>query len=67
MELIFGIGNVVIGIIMSLIGLRVYNPFNGKNNSEKEEEWYDKNGTFFLIGGILMTLFGIFKVIANSY
>ncbi|WP_320815350.1 hypothetical protein [Flavobacterium sp.] len=65
MELIFGIGNIGIGIMMTLIGFKVYNPFKGKNESEKEKIWFNKFGTFFKIGGIAMFIFGITKTISN--
>ena len=65
MELIFGFGNIGIGIMMTLIGFKIYNPFKGKNDPEKEELWFKKFGTFFKIGGIAMLLFGILKTINN--
>ena len=49
---VFGIGNVAVGLIMTLIGFKVYNPFKGKNEPEKEAQWYAKFGLFFKIGGI---------------
>jgi hypothetical protein len=63
MELIFGIGNIVIGIIMTLIGFKVYNPFKGKNEPEKEEQWFKKFGTFFKIGGIAILIWGLIKLL----
>ncbi|WP_298514785.1 hypothetical protein [uncultured Kordia sp.] len=63
MELFLGIGNITIGVMMTLIGFKVYNPFKGKNQPEKEEEWYRKFGTFFKIGGIAVLIFGILKLI----
>ncbi len=65
MELIFGIGNIGTGILMTLIGFKIYNPFKGKNEPEKEELWFKKFGLFFKIGGIAMLLFGILKTISN--
>lgn len=65
MELFFGIGNMVMGIIMTLIGFKVYNPFKGKNEPEKEKDWYKKFGVLFKIGGIAILLFGVFKTIQN--
>jgi hypothetical protein len=65
MELVFGIGNIGIGAIMTLIGFKVYNPFKGKNEPVKEELWFKKFGTFFKIGGIVMLIFGIIKTVTN--
>ena len=65
MELLFGIGNIVIGTMMTLIGFKIYNPFEGKNEPEKEALWFTKNGTFFKVGGIALLAFGIFKTIVN--
>lgn len=62
-DLFFGIGNILFGSIMALIGFKVYNPFKGKNDPEKEEQWYRKFGTFFKIAGIAILLFGIIKLI----
>ncbi len=63
MELVFGIGNIVIGIMMTLIGFKVYNPFKGKNDPEKEEQWFKKFGTFFKIGGISILIWGLIKLL----
>jgi len=65
MDLFFGIGNIVMGIVMTLIGFKVYNPFKGKNEPEKEEQWFKKFSTFFKIGGIVLLIFGIIKTIGN--
>ena len=35
MELVFGIGNIGIGALLTLIGFKFYNPFKGKNEPEK--------------------------------
>ena len=51
--------------MMTLIGFKVYNPFKGKNEPEKEEQWYKKFGTFFKIGGIAILVTGIIKMIGN--
>lgn len=59
--MIFNIGNLVIGLLLVLIGFRVYNPFKGKN-PEQEEEWYKSYGMFFKIAGILILLFGLLKL-----
>jgi hypothetical protein len=63
MELIFGIGNIGIGIVVTLVGFKIYNPF--KQEPEKEELWYKKFGTFFKIGGIAMLIFGLIKTLGN--
>lgn len=65
MDLFFGIGNMAIGLMMALIGFKVYNPFKGKNEPKKEEQWYKKFGTFFKIGGIAILIGGIIKLIRN--
>lgn len=65
MEVFFGIADVGFGIIMTLIGFKVYNPFRGKNEPEKEEQWYRKFGLLFKIGGMAILIFGIFKTIGN--
>ena len=65
MDLYFGITNILAGIIMTLIGFKVYNPFKGKNQPEKEEEWYKKFGTFFKIAGIAVFLFGLFMTFSG--
>lgn len=63
MDLVPGIVNIGIGIMMSLIGFKVYNPFKGKNEPEKEQQWYKKFGTFFKIGGVVILIFGIVKTV----
>ncbi len=63
MDLIFGIGNIGIGIVMTSIGFKIYNPF--KQEPEKEKLWYKKFGTFFKIGGIAMLIFGLIKTLGN--
>lgn len=65
MELVFGFGNIGIGVIMSIIGFKVYNPFKNKNTPEKEELWFKKFGTFFKIGGIIMLILGVLKTVSN--
>lgn len=65
MNLFFGIGNIIIGIMMTLIGFKVYNPFKSRKEPEKEKQWYKKFGGFFKIGGILMLVIGLFKTIVN--
>jgi hypothetical protein len=65
MDLFFGIGNIGIGLMMTLIGFKVYNPFKGKNEPEKEELWFKKFGTFFKIGGIAMLILGVLKTLTN--
>ena len=65
MDLFFGIGNIAIGLMMTLIGFKVYNPFKVKNETEKEEKWYKKFGTFFKIGGVAILIFGTIKMIGN--
>ena len=63
MDLFFGLGNIVVGLMMTLIGFKVYNPFKGKNEPEKEEQWYKKFGMLFKIGGIAVLIFGIIKTV----
>jgi hypothetical protein len=64
MDLIFGIGNIAIGTMMSLVGFKAHNPFKGKNEPEKEEIWVKKFGAFFKVGGIGILIFGIIKILA---
>jgi len=59
MENLLYFGNVLIGILFTLIGFKIYNPFKGKDQPEKEELWYRKFGTFFMITGPLLVIFGI--------
>ena len=65
MDLFFGIGNIGIGLLITLIGFKIYNPFKGKNTPEKEELWYKKFGIFFKIGGILLLIVGLITTIGN--
>ncbi|MEY5048543.1 MAG: hypothetical protein RLZZ175_1902 [Bacteroidota bacterium] len=65
MDLIIGICNLSIGLIMSLLGFKFYNPFKGKNEPEKEELWFKKFGAFFKIGGIIMLILGVLKTVSN--
>ncbi len=65
MDLVFGIGNVVFGILITLIGFKIYNPFKGKNEIEKEEKWYKKFGKLFKIGGVIILIFGIINTIGS--
>ena len=65
MDLFFGIANIAVGLLMTLIGFKAYNPFKGKNEPEKEEQWYKKFGIFFKLGGIAILIFGIINMIGN--
>jgi hypothetical protein len=59
MELFFNLGQIAAGLYITAVGFRLYNPFKGKNEPDKEEEWYRKFGTFFKYGGIALVIFGI--------
>ena len=61
MDLFFTVGNIVIGIILTLIGFKIINPF--KNNPEFEEKWNKKYANLFKIIGIILILFGVIKLI----
>lgn len=65
MELFFGISNIGFGLILALIGFKIYNPFKGKNLPEKEQEWYKKFGTLFKLGGIGLFVWGMINTIGN--
>jgi len=65
MDLFFGVGNIVFGLVLILIGFKVYNPFKGKNMPEKEEQWYKKFGTLIKVGGIVVFIFGIINLIGS--
>ncbi|MCE7992931.1 MAG: hypothetical protein HEP71_13160 [Roseivirga sp.] len=65
MDLFFVIGNVAFGLIMTLIGFKVYNPFKGKNEPEKEELWFKKFGTFFKVAGIIILIGGLIRLFAQ--
>jgi hypothetical protein len=63
MELFFAIGQLIAGIYMTLVGFKVINLFKGKNEQEKEEQWYKKFGVFFKYGGIVLVLLAIFQLV----
>lgn len=65
MDFFFSVGNIIIGLFLALIGFKVYNPFKGKNQPEKEEEWYNKFGTIFKVIGIGILIFGIIKTLGS--
>ncbi len=65
MELIIGIAQTCIGIIISLVGFKLYNPFKNKNDEEWEKQWYKKFGTFFKIAGPAISLLGLHKIFTN--
>lgn len=64
MGYLFAFGGLAFGLIMILIGFKVYNPFKGKNEPEKEEEWYRKFGTFFKVAGVAIFLYDLWKVVS---
>jgi len=57
----FAFGQLIAGIYMTLIGFKVINLFKGKNEPEKEQEWYKKFGGFFKYEGIGMTILAIIQ------
>ncbi|MBI3220747.1 MAG: hypothetical protein HYZ44_14630 [Bacteroidetes bacterium] len=56
-ENFYGYFNLFIGIIMTLIGFKVYRPFT----REKEEEIYKKFGGLYKFGGIGLMIWGLIK------
>jgi len=66
MDLFFGIGNIIVGLIMTLIGFKIYNPHKGNGESEESnEQWFNKYGKLLKFGGLVVLIIGIFKVIDN--
>ncbi|SDK62987.1 hypothetical protein [Flavobacterium noncentrifugens] len=66
MDLFYGFFNTLLGILATLIGFKIYRPFKSKDgNTEKEELWYRKFGTFYKIGGIFMLVLGVIKLLNN--
>ena len=61
--MIFTIGEIIFGILLTLIGFKVYNPFKGRNEPEKEVEWYKRFGTLFKIGGPVLIIAGLLQLI----
>ena len=62
---ISGFATPIIGLMLTLIGFKIINPFKGKNEPEKEEAWYKKFGLFFKIAGIALLLGGIAELFRN--
>lgn len=48
---------ILIGVIMILIGFKIFNPFN-----QNEEAWHQKFGLFFKIGGFLILILGTMTI-----
>lgn len=61
----FAFANLGFGIILTLIGFKIYNPFKGKNQPEKEREWYSKFGNLNKYAGIALIIFGAIKLIGH--
>ena len=59
MDLFFGINNIIFGIVMMLVGFKVYIPFKAGGDTEKQELWYKKFGTLLKFLGFFMLIFGI--------
>lgn len=59
MDYFFGIMQISSGLLMSLIGFKIINPFKGSEKPEKEIIWYKKFGLIFKITGILVIFLGI--------
>ncbi len=55
----YGYFNLIIGIIMILIGFRIYKPFKGNN----EEKTYQKFKYLYMLGGIVLFISGLFKIL----
>ena len=62
MEIFFAVGQIIAGLYMTAVGFKIYNPFKGKNEPEKEEQWFKKFGTFFKYGGIALVILGIIQL-----
>ncbi|MAE82074.1 MAG: hypothetical protein CMB80_05015 [Flammeovirgaceae bacterium] len=60
MDQFYSYFNIALGIIMILIGLKVYVP---KFKSEEKKNQFYKLQYFYLLGGIAMALWGFFKVL----
>jgi hypothetical protein len=65
MDLFFGIGNIIMGLLFASIGFRIYIPFKGKSTASIEKSWYGKFGTFFKVVGILVLINGVFMTFKN--
>jgi len=65
MDLFFGIGNFIIGLLMTLICFKIYNPFKGKNEPKKEEKWYQTLESSSKVGGIALLVWGVFNTMSN--
>ena len=63
MDLFFALGNTFFGVLMVLIGFKIYNPF--RNEPERAEQWYKKFGIFFKIGGIFILGFGLLQTVLS--
>lgn len=63
MDLFFAVGNIIVGIILTIIGFKIYNPLKGKTTPEKEKIWYDKYGIILKLVGIIVFLLGLSKLV----
>ena len=62
MDWFFAIGNIVFGLVMTLIGFKVYNPIKSLGDPEKEAAWFKKYGTFFKLGGAVILVIGVLNL-----
>lgn len=58
LDLLIGYFNIVLGIIASSIGFKIYKPFR----ADKAEEMERKFGTFYKVGGIALVIWGLLKI-----
>ena len=59
MDLFFGVGNVFLGAVMTLIGFKVIKLFY--DEQERAEKWYKKFGLLFKIAGLFILCFGLLQ------
>ena len=55
----YGYFNLALGTLFTLIGFKVYRPFN----KDKEAETYKKFGAFYKLGGIGLIIWGLTKIL----
>ena len=58
LDLLIGYFNVVLGIMFTSIGFKIYKPFR-----DKAEEMERRFGTFYKVGGITLIIWGLIKII----
>lgn len=63
MSLFFPITNILLGLFITSIGFKLYNPWQDQNDPEKEAAWYKRYGKLYRIGGIILTILGVVNTI----